>query len=49
MDTFTGEMIGGIHINVYQTEEGLKFFELQGDNEKILPVLDVIEKTLIKY
>ncbi len=49
MDTFIVEMIGEININVYENQEGIKLFELQTNNEDILPVLDVIEETLIKY
>lgn len=49
METFVGEAIGNIHIIVYEFENKLKVFDIQSEDEKILPIVDVIEDTLAKY
>lgn len=49
METFVGEVIGNIHIIVYEIENELKVFNIHSDDEKILPIVDVIEDTLAKY
>lgn len=49
MDTLTAEIIGDISITVCKTSDGDKFFQIEADNEKVLPILDIIEDTLIKY
>lgn len=49
LNTLAGEIIGDIHITVYETPEGYDFFQLQADNDNLLPILDIIEDTLIKY
>lgn len=48
LNTVSGEIIGDIHIVVCKTPEGYNFFHLQADNENVLPILDVIETTLLK-
>lgn len=49
METFVGEVIGDIHITVYEMDNKLKVFDIQTEDEKILPIIDVIEDTLNKY
>lgn len=49
LDFITAKIIGDICITVCQTPEGYNFFHLEADNENVLPVLDVIEDTLIMY
>ena len=49
MEAVTGEVVGDIHVTVCKTPEGYTFFQLQADDENVLPVLDVIEDTLINY
>lgn len=49
MDTFVGEVIGNIHIIVYEINNELKVFNIQSEDEKVLPIVDVIEETLAKY
>ncbi|MCI8519554.1 MAG: hypothetical protein HFJ51_05785 [Clostridia bacterium] len=49
METFVGEVIGNIHIIVYQLDNELKVFDIQSEDEKVLPIIDVIEDTLAKY
>lgn len=49
MDTITGKIIGNINITIVETSEGDSLFNLQADNENVLPVLYVIEDTLTKY
>ena len=49
MDSIAAKIIGDIHITVYQTPEGYNFFKLEANSENVLPVLDVIEDTLIMY
>ena len=48
MNTVSGEIVGDIHIVVCKSSEGYNFFHLQADNENVLPILDVIENTLLK-
>lgn len=49
LNIIAGEVIGGIYITVIKTPDGNRFFHLQADNDDVLPVLDVIENTLIIY
>ena len=49
MEVITAEMIGVINIVVYKTVDGDSFFKIQGNNDNLLPVLDVIEDLLIRY
>lgn len=49
MNILSGETIGNIHIIVCETKEGKYFFKIETDNENILPVVDIIEDTLVKY
>lgn len=49
MELFIGEVIGDIHIIVYEVSNGLKFFTIKSDNENILPIIDIIVDTLAKY
>ena len=49
MEVAAAEMIGTINIVVYKTSSGDSFFKLQSDDEDLLPLLDIIENTLVKY
>lgn len=49
MDALKGEVIGDIHITVCKTSDGDNFFEVHADNNEVIPVLEIIEDTLIKY
>lgn len=49
MKPITGEIIGDIHIIVFETSDGNKIFKLTADNEDVLPILDTIEDTLAVY
>jgi len=49
MTPITGKIVGDIHVTVYKTPDGKKFFYLKADNEDLLPVVDVIEDTLYSY
>lgn len=44
-----GKIVGSINITVCETNDGMNFFDVQGNTEKILPVLDVVEDTLFMY
>ena len=49
LDIVAGEVAGNIYITVYKTTDGNILFSLQIDNDNVLPVLDVIEDTLVMY
>ena len=49
LDTISGELVGNIHIAICKTNEGNNFFKIDADNDNVLPVLDVIEDTLVMY
>ena len=49
MKKITGELIGGIHVTVYKTPDGKRFFYLQADNKDVLPIVDILEDTLYWY
>lgn len=49
MNSVSGEIIGDIHITVCKTADGYNFYQIQADNENVLPVVNVIENTLIEY
>ena len=49
MNILSGEIIGDIHIIVCKTPDGHDFFQIKADNENVLPVVYVIEDTLVKY
>lgn len=44
MPIATGERIGSVNIDIYETQNGDTFFYIQGNNEKIIPMLDYFSK-----
>jgi len=49
LDVIAAEVVGVINIVVYKTSDGDNFFQIEGSNENLLPVLDVIEDLFIRY
>ena len=49
MDLLSGNVIGDVHITVYQTTDNKQFFYLKADNKNVLPVLDFIDKSLTNF
>ena len=49
MDILKGKVIGDIHVTVYTTPDNERFFQINADNEDVLPVIDIIEDTLLQY
>lgn len=48
VNSVSGEIIGDIRITVCQTTDGYNFYQIQADNESVLPVVNIIEHTLIE-
>lgn len=49
LNNTVGKIVGSIKITICETIDGMNFFHVQGNTEKILPVLDVVEDTLFMY
>ena len=45
----SGNVVGDIHITVYETIDNKQFFYLKADNKNVLPVLDFIDKNLTNF
>lgn len=43
------EVIGSVHITVYENAYGDNFFYVETDDKELLPLVDIIEDTLTKY
>lgn len=45
----SGQCIGNINIDVYETSNGETFFYMEGSNPNLIPMLDYVENSLEKY
>lgn len=49
LNALAGEIVGDIHIIVCKTPDGDRFFHIQADDENLMPILDIIQDTLVMY
>lgn len=49
MEILKGTAIGKIDVTVYETPTGEKLFQLNFNNEDVLPIVDILEDVLDMY
>lgn len=45
----TGEHIGNVNVQVFETSDGETLVYIEGNNRRVVPILDYLETSLEKY
>ena len=48
-EVLTAKEVGEIKITVYKNDDGYSFFYIKPNDEKLLPIVDILEDTLKLY